>query len=88
MELIRRGLESGAIVETPSSGAKDKAGDGEVLAQALLEVDSLKASLLQANNDAMRLSARILQQLAPSATSAHANSVANTAASSSVRFTG
>ncbi len=51
MELLRQGLETKQIIDTD-----------HVLQKAILEVDSLKASLLQANNDAMRLAGRILQQ--------------------------
>jgi hypothetical protein len=51
------------------------------LAALSAEVDAMRASLLQANNDAMRLSARILQHLraAPAAPDASAASVAGAA---------
>lgn len=50
--LLRRCVENGDIVD-----------DDGVLQRMCAEVDAMRASLLQANNDAIRLSARILQHL-------------------------
>lgn len=55
-ELLKKGIQTGVIT------GEDEEGE-DTLKKALLEVDSMKASLLQANNDAMRLAARIMQQL-------------------------
>jgi hypothetical protein len=56
-------LEIKTIEATFTSALGGTARIDESLSEALWEVQSLQNSLLQANNDAMRLSARILQVL-------------------------
>ena len=48
---------------TTANGLNVNQQNLRVLETALLQVDSLQHSLLQANNDAMRISSRILQYL-------------------------
>ncbi len=51
------------LTAASGKGEKEKDDDFLLLEAALVQVESLQHSLLQANNDAMRVSSRILQHL-------------------------
>jgi hypothetical protein len=69
VEILKRGVESIKLTQASASASlthvKDKEEDEDfkLLEAALVQVESLQHSLLQANNDAMRVSSRILQHL-------------------------
>lgn len=54
------------LMDALSSANADETEDTAALSAALTEVQALQQSLLQANNDAMRISSRIFQALLPS----------------------